>query len=250
MGGFFRGIGSPLAALTILNTLNFSTYALNRQYLQVSDDKLENGNFEYKVAVAAAMVGPLSSMISTPFELVKTQLQLDVANSKSGQRQFKNSLHAAFILTRSYGVSSLYIAHYVNTLREIVFLGTYFTVYEHLKVSLSKLVGQNTLSNSSSSSSSSSSKSIIIPIAGGFSGAIGWFISFPLDLIKANKQGIVINENSLKNRKSFFSIFNKLIETRGVLGLYSGVTPSIVRAFIVSSSRFSVYEFVLWLFQS
>ena len=231
---FYRGIGSPLLALTILNTLNFSSYAYYRKLLNVSDKRLEKGHFEYKVPIAAGLVGPLSSMISTPFELVKTQMQLDLVNSKSGQRNFNNSLHAAYKLTTKNGISSLYIGHGVNTLREVVFLGTYFTVYEHLKVTLFRFTNNV------------SSSSIVIPIAGGCSGAIGWFISFPLDLIKANKQGIIINEHNLKNRKSLYQITKMLLDTRGIVGLYSGVVPSIVRAFIVSSTRFSVYEFVLW----
>jgi solute carrier family 25 carnitine/acylcarnitine transporter 20/29 len=33
---------------------------------------------------------------------------------------------------------------------------------------------------------------------------------------------------------------------RGVRGLYSGLAPSLARAFVVSGSRFSAYEFALW----
>lgn len=160
--GFYRGIGSPLLALTILNTLNFSTYAYYRDKLNVNEENIEKGKFEYKVTIAASLVGPLSSMISTPFELVKTQMQLDLANSKSGKPNFNNSLHAAYSLAKRFGISSLYIGHGVNTLREVVFLGTYFTVYEHMKVSLSKIMGMK-----SYNSKNSSSKSIVIPLAGG-----------------------------------------------------------------------------------
>ncbi len=38
-----------------------------------------------------------------------------------------------------------------------------------------------------------------------------------------------------------------LLATKGVEGLYSGVLPSITRAFLVSASRFSVYEGALAL---
>lgn len=159
---FYRGIGSPLLALTILNTLNFSTYAYYRDKLNVNDANIENGKFEYKVMIAASLVGPLSSMISTPFELVKTQMQLDLANSKSGKPNFNNSIHAAYSLLKRFGISSLYIGHGVNTIREVVFLGTYFTVYEHMKVSLSKIIGTKTFNKNSKKSNS-----VVIPLAGG-----------------------------------------------------------------------------------
>ena len=35
---------------------------------------------------------------------------------------------------------------------------------------------------------------VSIPIAGGISGAVGWFISFPLDCVKSNIQGIPLNK--------------------------------------------------------
>lgn len=38
-----------------------------------------------------------------------------------------------------------------------------------------------------------------------------------------------------------------LLQTKGLTGLYSGVAPSIARAFLVSGSRFSAYEGALWL---
>jgi hypothetical protein len=120
--------------------------------------------FEWRVGAAAMAVGPLSALISTPFELVKTQMQININSSKlqhastttatsaaaststtattttvrgeqnKGFVRFRHSLHATLHIVRTEGVSALYKAHAVNTLREMVFLSTYFTVYEHLKV--------------------------------------------------------------------------------------------------------------------
>lgn len=64
--GFYRGVGSPLVALTILNTVNFSSYSYFSKLLQVDSKKLD-----MRVSIAAACVGPIASMISTPFELLK-----------------------------------------------------------------------------------------------------------------------------------------------------------------------------------
>jgi solute carrier family 25 carnitine/acylcarnitine transporter 20/29 len=43
-------------------------------------------------------------------------------------------------------------------------------------------------------------------------------------------------------------VLKDLLRTKGWKGLYSGVTPSIMRAFIVSGSRFSAYEVAVKLF--
>lgn len=179
--GFYKGVGSPLVALTILNTVNFTSYAQFCSFLNVqSSIDLKKKNFEWKIPLAAACVGPIASTISTPFELVKTQMQLSASNSAmtSNGNVWRNSLHAAVDLVKRFGIRYLYLGHSVNTLREMLFLSTYFSVYEHLKYSLaSNNVWWGSLSPLMS-----------VPLSGGCAGACGWFVSFPLDLIKTNIQ--------------------------------------------------------------
>ena len=130
--GFYRGAASPLVALTALNAINFSSYAFFRRTYNVQDEiMLGNSSIslEWRVPLAGASVGPIASMISTPFELVKTQM---VMSSRSRTERL-SSIQMARTLVREHGVRSLYIAHGVNTCREMCFLGTYFTIYEHCK---------------------------------------------------------------------------------------------------------------------
>jgi solute carrier family 25 carnitine/acylcarnitine transporter 20/29 len=221
--GFYRGVGAPLSALTLLNMLNFSNYAYFRRILGVSDETLRNQNVDLRVFAAGAVSGPAASLISTPFELLKTQLQV--------QKEFTNSLVATSGVIRQYGFPALYRGHAVNTSREMLFLGTYFFVYEHSKTKIEKVATPYMSSH------------YAIPIAGGVSGAIGWFLSFPLDCIKSNMQGVKLSAP----RKSSFAHFSAILSDRGVLGLYRGVGPSVARAFIVSSTRFTAYEFVVGL---
>ena len=197
--GFYKGVGSPLVALTILNTVNFSSYARFRNLLSVQSPlDLRNKYFEWKIALAAALVGPIASSISTPFELVKTQMQLSASNGPATMTitkgtVWKNSLHAAVDLVKRFGIRHLYLGHSVNTLREMVFLSTYFTVYEHLKYNLS---GSN-----SERSFISLSPLFSVPLSGGCAGACGWFVSFPLDLIKTNIQKGFDHSNILQRKR-------------------------------------------------
>lgn len=175
--GFYKGIGSPLVALTLLNTINFSSYAYFCKLFGFQHDsiKMNQNVFEWKITASAAMVGPISSIISTPFELVKTQMQL--SSTSNPKVVWKNSIHAAIDLSRRghNGPLYLYTGHSVNTIREIVFLSTYFSVYEYCKYHLTE--GLSHLP-----------RSVTIPISGGLAGAFGWFVSFPLDLVKSNIQ--------------------------------------------------------------
>ena len=221
--GYFRGVASPLLALTILNTLNFSSYATFRSVLVGEEHKEKKpASFQPVFFLAGAMAGPLASCISTPFELVKIQMQIS--------KRYKNSVEASYQICKQNGISALFRGHAVNTTREMIFLGTYFFVYEHSRGVCASLLPV----------------SLAIPISGGISGAIGWFISFPLDCIKANIQGSDLSVPKTSANKAV-NVARSILDAKGVWGLYSGIVPSISRAFLVSASRFTVYEYVYWI---
>lgn len=322
---FYRGLGSPLVALVILNSMNFTLYSSFRDALGrdssfpssrpgMDDNSNSYGtNFssssssrsvfptlDLKVVLAGAAVGPFAAFVSTPFEYLKMQMQfnrLQVAAAAAASASsaadgvtgaisagavsstspilYRNTMHAFFSILRTHGLPALYTAHGVNAAREMLFLGTYFGVYEHSKQafealfasisryafsSSSSLVDERLSSGGASSStsagndndSSGNSSRIAIPVAGGVSGAIGWLVSYPLDCIKGNLQGqppgAYSTQLSLAERKkhTFTAVAREILQTRGVLGLYSGVSLSLLRAFLVSASRFSCYEGVLW----
>lgn len=237
--GFYTGVASPLISLTLLNMTNFSSYAfMSRRIVDLTEGGLTSA-FQPSVFIAGAAVGTLASLISTPFELVKIQMQFS-ARSKAGAK-FSGSIAASRHIVREYGVRYMYSGHAINTLREMVFLGTYFFTYEHLKYFFS-----NTALGSS----------IGVPLSGGLAGAVGWFVSFPLDCIKTQIQRVDLSAPAaslggrLPEVKSSFEAYSSLVKGRSVLGLYQGVAPSILRAFVVSSSRFTVYEAVLWAMEA
>ena len=238
--GFYRGVASPLAALTILNTMNFSSYAFFRGLYGVDDTVIARGGLECRVGLAGASGGALASIISTPFELVKTQMVI-VNNNKAGvgMTARPSSVKAALKLVREHGFRSLYVAHAVNTLREVVFLGTYFMVYEHCKNGLASYLASSWDIGSKGS----------VPVAGGIAGAVGWFVSFPLDCIKSNIQALPFVKGG-PPPPSAREVGRNLLRQKGLGGLYTGVLPSIARAFLVSASRFSVYEGVLELIRA
>jgi solute carrier family 25 carnitine/acylcarnitine transporter 20/29 len=150
------------------------------------------------------------------------------------RRQYHNSLHCLSILLKDNGVKVLYTGFSVNTLREVVYLGSYFWCYEGVRESLIK---------------QSFSLKIAVPIAGGLAGSLGWLISFPLDSVRARVQGqtLMLGHHQFPKKQTAVELASTFLKERGVTGLYSGVTPSIIRAFVVSGVRFSAYEFVIFL---
>lgn len=230
--GFYRGLAAPLLSLVILNTMTFSTYASLKERFGVARDTTVFGPGEnLRVALAAASVGPIAAIVSTPFEMVKTQMQLNLKLASISTEPAvvsRSSFIHASSLVRQFGFRMLYLGHGVNTVRETLFLASYFIVYENTKTVFSSILPH----------------SLAVPFAGGISGATGWFVTFPLDCVKANIQGRDLRHG---NHSSALSVARHLLNSRGIFGLYSGLLPSIARAFLVSSSRFSAYEFSIWM---
>lgn len=153
-------------------------------------------------------------------------MQLDNISS----HKYTGSWHCVRSLVQSNGIKILYTGHAVNTFREMTFLGTYFYCYEGLRQVLVGILH---------------STQVAVPVAGRLAGATAWFVSFPLDCVRAGVQGTNLDANN--KQASAWDVLNSLVKSKGIRGLYSGVTPSIARAFLVSGSRFSAYEGALWL---
>ena len=220
----YKGMVPPLISLSLLNTMNFASY----NYVRSNLLHAERG-WDVRNGLAGMVGGPLGSTISTVEHMLKTQMQLDNVQDK----RFRGSWHCATQLVQERGPTILYKGHVVNTIREGIFLATYFYTYEGLRDALSQTIPSHFILP----------QQLSVPIAGGISGAWAWFVSFPLDCVKAGVQGQSISSSPTKGA---IQVFQNLWQTKGIRGLYSGVTPSIARAFLVSASRFSAYEFAVW----
>ena len=284
LAAMYKGVGPPLVSLSIVNTLSFTSYSYFRQNLFHGQD-----GWDYKNALAGMMGAPIFGVVTTPENFLKTQMQLDnvqTERAKAKQKQmqqtalkhnlsavesniqkqslqqpkpegrFSSSFQCARALVSSHGATILYTGHVINTIREAAFVGAYFFCYEGYKVEFTKLLlaGDRLLSSMSSNNYSSNrdvswATSLAIPIAGGFSGATSWFLTFPMDCVRAGVQGQLIPASSSTpiQKQGALETFTQLLKNKGLTGLYAGVAPSIARAFLVSGSRFSAYEGALYL---
>ncbi len=155
-------------------------------------------------------------------------MQLD--NKRCKPNFAEGSFRAAKMLIQIHGPRILYVGHVSNVMRESVFISTYFCTYETVR----SILEQNNFTFGTAS----------IPIAGGIAGAMGWIVSFPLDCIKANIQGSFNIEGSTSfNRvKPVLTVGYEIIASKGFGGLYQGMSPSVIRAFIVSVSQIAFFS--------
>jgi solute carrier family 25 carnitine/acylcarnitine transporter 20/29 len=167
------------------------------------------------------------------------------------KKEFQSSLHCVKTLIQRHGLQIVYTGHGVNTLREATFLGHYFFVYEGLREFFLTRRWGTVGDGGDSHSHNYVPQHVAIPLAGGCSGALAWFVSFPLDCIRAGVQGQSLGAPTTTTPRLLLlspsEVFQTLIQTRGIRGLYSGASASILRAFLVSGSRFSAYEMALFM---
>ena len=86
--GMYRGLGPPVCMMMVMNSMNFGAFYHMRMKLAGANPVgwgTERPWIDWRVVCAAASVGPLCAMVSTPFELVKLQVQLDAANHSRTQ---------------------------------------------------------------------------------------------------------------------------------------------------------------------
>eukprot|EP01087_Luapelamoeba_hula_P016004 TRINITY_DN4880_c0_g1_i1.p1 TRINITY_DN4880_c0_g1~~TRINITY_DN4880_c0_g1_i1.p1 ORF type:complete len:321 (+),score=20.71 TRINITY_DN4880_c0_g1_i1:97-1059(+) len=226
--GFYKGLVPPLVSLTFLNTISFSIFS---QFKRVFADPSASSAYHFLLPYAAgAFTGAASSIFSTPFEMIKVRMQLDNVSA----RKFKSSFHCTRSLIKEYGLKSLYVGSGVNAIRETIFCTAYFGTYDRLR---------------SFFNNNNFAKPFAVVLSGGCSGVLGWFCSFPLDVIKTNIQGQKLDyllNNHGNQYQGFREVSRHIWQVKGGLfGFYTGLLPSITRACIVSSLRFSAYETTL-----
>eukprot|EP01130_Rhizamoeba_saxonica_P006141 TRINITY_DN2438_c0_g1_i2.p1 TRINITY_DN2438_c0_g1~~TRINITY_DN2438_c0_g1_i2.p1 ORF type:complete len:252 (-),score=41.70 TRINITY_DN2438_c0_g1_i2:27-782(-) len=219
----WRGITAPIISLTILNMLSFTAFGQVKAYLQARYEMKP-----YLYFLAGSCVGLYCGIISTPFEMVKVQLQLDNIQEK----KYKGSFHCAKGIIKEKGILSLYRGYTINAPREVLFCGLYFGLYENFKSLFF------TFETKFFRFGGESPSALAVLFAGGFSGMLAWAGSFPLDVVKSNIQGTAF----IKKVRAKDVVIERWLKY-GVAGFFKGIKPSVLRAFFTSGTRFSAFEF-------
>ncbi len=143
--------------------------------------------------------------MNTPFELVKCRQQVN-------QESFQPTLKVVKEIYKAEGVIGLYRGFCVSVIRDVPTYGLYFWIYYALK----DYWGDS---------------SFKLMIAGGISGVVTWFASYPFDTIKTMIQGE-------KEKMTQNYAFRKVLNQSGINGLFVGLKPALIRAFFTNAIIF------------
>lgn len=128
----FKGMGSPMATIPIINACVFASYAQGRDFFQKEGEELTLG----EIALAGAYSGMLNSFIVGPVELIKTRLQIQYSE---GTKSFTGPIDCIQHILRSSGIKGLFRGMAATIYREVPGYGGQFFTYEYLKRTLMQI---------------------------------------------------------------------------------------------------------------
>ena len=262
-GGFstiYRGMGAPLAAAAIINSVVFGSYGFSSrlydQYVgppqqqQYSDDEEEEGDEAFfnhdpwqKSLAYGTFAGAPQCLIITPMEHVKCRLQTQHGTGYSGP------VDAARRIVSEHGFMRLYQGWWSTALREIPAFGLYFASYDYLKDRANSFFlareRQKRLDQSGAAPVvlTNTHTWLASAFAGGCAGSITWAIVYPVDVIKSRVQTAPL-ETPFRDLR-MWTVGKAIAEKHGVRYLFRGLGITLIRAFPVNGTIFPVYEFTL-----
>ena len=210
--GLYRGVSAPLIGVTPIFAVCFWGYdvglQLYRNLLAKPSEELTNREkTDYvKYLFAGGFSALPTTLIMTPSERLKVVMQTSTNHTR---------LAGAFVrVWQEGGLRSLFRGSLATLARDVPGSMAYFGTYEILK--------RNYLGGSTPG----------ILAAGGFAGIANWLVAIPPDVVKSRLQATTNTSHSA------ISILRDLVRNEGILGLYRGIGPVMLRAFPANAACF------------
>merc|ERR1719310_1850875 len=184
-----------------------------------------------KGLVYGGVASCVAETITMPVDVVKTRLQMD---GSSGIKQYNGTMDCAGKMVKAEGPSALFKGLPPALVRQSTYGSLRYGLYGPIKNSLGIKAGQP------------------VPLykkilAGGTAGAVASAIANPTDLMKVRLQ----TDGMLKDAEGNFlpkkytgmsHAFFSIIEEEGVLGLWTGVGPTVGRATALAAAELATYD--------
>lgn len=251
--GYVAGALPPLASVTVVRVMNFSTYSAIKykvsNFLQKVTGESESPLARYNqlgssptlssittFTIAGFCAGAISSPVACPFELTKNVVQTSVLVSNRAQASPNaardpslrskgrlNTIEAVRQIVRRYGFRGLYTGFYLHALRDTVGSGLYFGVYETVKQMAAKELGPDTSPFGGPM------------IAGAICSTVPWLCTYPLDTRKTRAQSVLLGKTKEVGEAS---------KAVSKASMYKGLSIILLRTGINNMILLSLFEYI------
>lgn len=245
--GLYKGFTPILLGVLPSYSTYFFGYTLGLKIQNGFASSVDNQNYK-QIFLAGAFAGAFGDFISIPCERLKCLLQVQTAlesTAKAGltapggqatATKFNGMVDCAKQLYRTGGIKSLYRGTFITLVRDIPTGGVYITCYTYLKNRLN----QETPAANRTDKNGQPQKDFSVfrtMVAGGLAGMASSLTGLPFDVIKSRFQSAP--DGKYQNARQ---VLRELLRKDGVMGLYKGLPPVLIRTFPANAACFLGYE--------
>ncbi|KAL8681511.1 MAG: hypothetical protein Q9224_001211 [Gallowayella concinna] len=243
----FKGLGPNLTGVVPARSINFYTYGNGKRIIS---EKFNNGHEAGWVHVIAAFnAGVITGTVTNPIWLIKTRLQLDKSRAEqagtASVRRYKNSIDCLRQTVKAEGFGGLYkglSASYLGVSESTL----QWVLYEQGKLHLERREAQLVASGRDPTVWDQ------LTGWGGKSGAAGAskffaaLLTYPHEVVRTRMRQAPLHDGRMKYT-GLMQCFSTIWKQEGMAGLYSGLTPHMLRVVPSAAVMFGTYESVLKL---
>ncbi|KAG9491974.1 hypothetical protein GDO78_000471 [Eleutherodactylus coqui] len=229
--GFYKGTSPALLANIAENSVLFMSYGFCQRVVRRIVGLEDNATLsDVQNAAAGSFASIFAALVLCPTELVKCRLQAMHELQVSGKIVHGQNTVWSVVkgIVKHEGPLGFYQGLTSTICREMPGYFLFFGGYE--------------LSRSFFASGGKSKDElgpIALMISGGFGGIALWLAVYPVDCVKSRIQVLSITGK----QAGFMRTCANIVKNEGILALYSGLKPTLIRAFPANGALFLAYEY-------
>ncbi|KAF8413850.1 hypothetical protein HHK36_001844 [Tetracentron sinense] len=203
--------------------------------LKTEGGEVQNSSPQLRVIIpSAAYGGAIISFVLCPSELVKCRMQVQGTDSLVPKSSRCSSpLDCALKTIKTEGVKGIFRGGFTTLLRESIGNAIFFSTYEYVRYYMHLQL------NAASSVHSNLIDAGIGIMSGGLSGVAFWSVVLPFDVAKT----VIQTAPERSSSRNPFRILSSIYRSGGLKGCYTGLSPTLVRAFPANAAAIVTWEF-------
>lgn len=230
----YKGLTAVYTGSILKFSIRFVSFEQYREWLT----EYNNNERTTAVTLAAGLASGLTEavIIVTPAEVCKIRMQSQFHSmldpTAMQHRKYTNVVQTAMTIAKEEGVSALYKGLVPTMLRQGLNQMVNFTAYNMIKTKVTAWQKTDNLYHW---------QSLTI---GGLSGGMGPLCNNPLDVVKTRLQKQVISPGKTPKYTGLVQACLLIAKEEGVLALWKGITPRLMRIMPGQAITFMTYEAV------
>ena len=241
-------MASPILGVAVINSIVFGVHGSCMRLIQGDSNKTPGYGASL---IAGSAAGFVQSFICCPMELIKLRMQVQ-GIGKEEHRPLRKLFRSSSVAASSYHgpwettkliysqegfFRGLFRGMSITLIRDVPAFGSYFVTYD----GLCQLIAAG------SRKPVDHLGPIALCVAGGFCGAIGWLLVYPIDVIKSRIQ---VDGMTGKNEYTgMIDCFRKSYRAEGIMVFSKGLNSTMLRAFPVNAATFCTVTLMLRYWQ-